>query len=931
MLRLKSALSSRYAIERELGRGGMATVYLAEDLKHHRPVAIKVMSPEVAAILGGERFLREIEFAARLTHPHILPLHDSGEVDGLLFYVMPYVEGESVRARIAREKQLPILEALRLAREVARALDYAHRGGVVHRDIKPENILLADGQAIVADFGIARALTAAGGEKLTASGMLIGTPLYMSPEQAAGGEVDGRSDQYSLACVLYEMLAGQPPFTGPTGESLVHQHLSVSPRTVSELRPAVPGPITDAIARALAKTPADRFATAQEFASALDGLAEREADALPRPRRSGRAIRAISAGVAAVLLAALGVWKVLPRIQDRLHGQPASARREWILVADFEGPDSSLAAATRDLVSAALDESEIAMTVPRDQISLALEAVGRPGSTRLTPEIARQVALRGSIRTLLQGRLARVGQRFTLGVELDDVDSSRVLFRASETAKNEDDLIPAAGRIGRKLRAELGENPGAIRGWAAGTLSFASTNSIDALMLAREGNRLNLNGNNRQAIHAFHEALRLDPEYASCWNGIGMCYSNLRLADSAIVAFETGLGGPGRLTERQRLFAQASLAGLQGDLSAYIALWRRLVELSPENVGAHNNLGVGLLDCAYLEEAVAEFRHAVEVSPFGPAPATLYNLWLTLLASGRTDEALRVGAQMKGRFARIVPVYSAVFLEQWARADSLALAAVREPATDPDTRDEALACLASVQCARGAWRDAHRSLGRARATPEIQLLDVLLSHCAGRPVSSPGPARTADSSLAGLAVRGIRFAASGDTARAREVLLIARQRPDPYTFEGAADLLEAWIAERRDSRRVLALLAETARTGLREGRIQEGPVKEATAWLVAEAFEKLGMPDSAATYYERALDSWGNMEYQIPARALASSFAHQRLVVLYAQLGRIEDARHHWKAFDAVFILPDPELRPLVGEARAALGTGEGTSRPAVQ
>jgi serine/threonine-protein kinase len=268
--RLKTALADRYAIERELGRGGTATVYLAEDLKHHRPVALKVLKPELAAALGPDRFLREIELSARLTHPHILPLHDSGNADGLLYYVMPYVEGESLRERLTRERQLPVDAALQIGREVADALGYAHAHGVIHRDIKPENILLESGHAVVADFGIARAIDQAGGAGLTATGIAVGTPAYMSPEQAAGSrDLDGRSDLYGLGCVLYEMLAGQPPFTGPTAESLAHQHLSLHPRPVTELRPAVPAVVGAALQRALAKAPADRFASAAEFCVAL--------------------------------------------------------------------------------------------------------------------------------------------------------------------------------------------------------------------------------------------------------------------------------------------------------------------------------------------------------------------------------------------------------------------------------------------------------------------------------------------------------------------------------------------------------------------------------------------------------------------------------------------------------------------------------------
>ena len=237
---LHDALADRYRIERELGRGGMARVYLADDLKHGRKVAIKAMHPELAAAIGHDRFLLEIEIAARLTHPHILPLYDSGVAGGQLYYVIPYIEGESLRARIDREKQLPIDDALRLTREIASALGYAHHQGVVHRDIKPENILLADGIALVADFGIARAVSANGAGKLTTSGTMVGTPVYMSPEQAAGSaDVDGRSDLYSLGCVLYEMLAGEPPFTGPSAMVVQSRHAFEAVPPLKTRRPGI--------------------------------------------------------------------------------------------------------------------------------------------------------------------------------------------------------------------------------------------------------------------------------------------------------------------------------------------------------------------------------------------------------------------------------------------------------------------------------------------------------------------------------------------------------------------------------------------------------------------------------------------------------------------------------------------------------------------
>ena len=273
---LQAAVADRYRLERELGRGGMATVYLAQDLRHDRPVALKVLHSELAASLGPERFQREIRMAARLQHPHILSIHDSGEVPGnastppVLWFAMPFVEGESLRDRLTRERQLPMDDAVRIGREAADALEYAHRHGIIHRDIKPENILLSGDHALVADFGIARALAGPTESQLTETGTTLGTPAYMSPEQAAGERaIDHRSDIYSLACVLYEALAGEPPFTGPTAQSIMARRFTETPRLLREVRETVPEGVERAVAKALAKSPADRFGSAAEFGRAL--------------------------------------------------------------------------------------------------------------------------------------------------------------------------------------------------------------------------------------------------------------------------------------------------------------------------------------------------------------------------------------------------------------------------------------------------------------------------------------------------------------------------------------------------------------------------------------------------------------------------------------------------------------------------------------
>ncbi len=315
-----AAVGDRYRLQREVGRGGMATVFLARDLQRDRDVAIKVLNPDVTIELGAERFQLEIDTMAKLDHPHILPLHESGDAGGLLYYVMPYIPGDTLRDRIEHERQLPLDDALQIARDVADALNYAHSRGVVHRDIKPANILLADGRAVVADFGITRPLGTGERERITRSGMTVGTPSYMSPEQTLGElDIDGRTDQYALACVLYEMLAGRPPFVGQNPAMVVRQQLTDAPAPVTNFRPDAPSSVTAALHRALAKAPVDRFDPVTRFIDALDGLPPGTTETMAiaaasiRDRRSPRRWLPVVAVVALVAAIVFAWWWVRRR------------------------------------------------------------------------------------------------------------------------------------------------------------------------------------------------------------------------------------------------------------------------------------------------------------------------------------------------------------------------------------------------------------------------------------------------------------------------------------------------------------------------------------------------------------------------------------------------------------------------------------------
>jgi len=364
--RLKPALADRYAVERELGSGGMARVYLARDVKHDRPVAVKVLNPELAASLGAERFLREIQVTAKLNHPHILPLYDSGEAGGFLYYVMPFVEGESLADQIARDKQLSIKEAVQIAREVAEALAQAHSYGLVHRDIKPQNILMSGGHAIVADFGIATAVSQAGGEKLTQTGTTVGTPAYMSPEQGMGSDrLDGRSDIYSLGCVLFEMLVGQVPFTGTTPQQVIARHSMDHVPPPHIMRDTIPEDLEEVILRSMAKLPADRYRTAFEMAEALGAVDTATAVHRISPTLDGRARRRrwrrilLPAGVSLVAIITLGVaWALFGgrRAVPRSPAGGLDVKRVAVLYFDDLSPDSSLGATADGLTEGLIQE-----------------------------------------------------------------------------------------------------------------------------------------------------------------------------------------------------------------------------------------------------------------------------------------------------------------------------------------------------------------------------------------------------------------------------------------------------------------------------------------------------------------------------------------------------------------------------------------------
>ena len=598
--RLETALAGRYTIERELGRGGMATVYLARDLKHDRLVALKVLRPELAAVLGAERFLREIRVTGQLQHPHILTLIDSGVADGFLYYVMPYVEGESLRQRLEREGQLPLDEALRIARAIATALDFAHGRGVIHRDIKPENIMLHQGEPMVADFGIALAVSMAGRERLTETGLSLGTPAYMSPEQAsAEPKVDGRSDQYSLACVLYEMLAGEPPYTGPTAQAIIAKRLTEPIPHLSTVR-QVPTAVEAAVTNALGKAPADRFATVGAFIAALTASASR----VKRTRWRSPAV--LTALVAVTLAAAWGLTHGLgtPRRAAALDREPGS-----VAVLPFVNMSGD---AANEYFSDGMTE-ELISTLSRVEglkVAARTSAFAFKGKNTDVRDIGRQLG----VATVLEGSVRQTGSRLRVAARLVSASDGDQLW-SEEYDRELRDVFAVQGDIARAITAALRLR---LSGADSAAISRRPTTNVRAYNLYLLGrhhwNRFNPEGA-QKSVEYFRQAIAEDSAFAPAYVGLANAYG----------LFAEGHGG-GDVPSRQ-FFPLAKRAAA------------RALELDPSNAEAWSVLGFLHFEYDFdWDEAGKEFARAVQLGRNVAIVRGQYAVYLAML--GRFDESM---------------------------------------------------------------------------------------------------------------------------------------------------------------------------------------------------------------------------------------------------------------------------------------------------
>jgi serine/threonine protein kinase len=919
---LSRAVEGTYEIERELGTGKTAVVYLARSTKHDRHVAIKVLRPEMAAVVDGARFLREIEIAAKLTHPHILPLLDSNETNGLLYLVTPYIEGESLRERLNRDGRLNAAEAIRLITEVAGALQYAHAHGIVHRDIKPENILLQDGRAIVADFGISLTVGAVKKKRLTESGVVIGTPWYMSPEQVSGdSRIDARSDLYGLACVLYELLVGEPPFSGDNPQVVLVRQLSEEAVPLRRHLPAASPELEAALAKALSKDPNERFATAREFAQALERpLATARSRQLSPISRFRQWQWFVTAAI--VLLATAGY---------AISAHSPLREQDWLVVADFEGParDPGLTAAFRELVTAELNRSHFVKTLSRQQLNVALRDAGLAESTTVNSDLARELAFRSAVRGVVSGSIRETAaNRYNLNVRVTDADRGNEILSLDNIA-DADNLMSAFASLAGKLRGELGEKHSAIE--ADRPLLDIATPSLRAYRSYVDAIALKQRGDIAASNRALRQALVHDTAFASAWALLGLNYVEQRDLDSARIAFAEALRRPSRLsdTNRYRLLADAAYA-IDYDLDAAVRWYELYLQLYPHSTGGRNNYGLYLSFLGRREDALAAFVRAAGENPLGPGnvQSMLLNETAELITLGRRDRAQAVARDLTGPFATYAQIQLANALGNVTLAEKLAASPPIRPATVGWLRVEVLTTRAAVKAARGRLAEADHRLEQASAATSgaehrwYESLRMLLAFVSHAPRMHRISTAASDSAPGQLVTRGLAAFIARDTIALRRNLLLLRSRPrvDSARLGQSIPVLQGLLdGSGKRWPAVISRLSPLARHGENDATNLDRLPAVWSRWLVADAYAHQGRPDSAIAYFRLAIADTGIASGHLVVRTLVAPFAHRELAHEYALRGDHDAAVVEWRALLEAMTNPDDAGAKVAREARSAL------------
>lgn len=913
LTRLRNALAARYDVQRELGRGGMATVYLARDMRHSRLVAVKVMHEELSAVVGSTRFLREIQNSARLQHPNIVPVYDSGEADGLLYCVTAYIAGASLRAHVEQGGRMSIGDAVRVVREVADALAYSHDRGIMHRDIKPDNILMADGHAVLADFGIARAIYQVDDDTRTATGLVIGTPAYMSPEQAAGSTViDGRSDIYSLGCVLYELVAGRPPFQSHPHRSAAVAHLVDSPVPIEELRDDVPRFVARALTRALEKDPEQRFSNARQFAAALADGDQPRTGSTPR----GRRLRSrVTVGLAAIV--AVGVSGVA---LTATSSGIAFEKRGWVVIADFASPDDP--ALGRTLATATmtgLQQSTVVNVLPRHRIVQTLRRMRRPpdADTLIDERIAREIAQREGLRYVVAGDVARVGESFAITTRIVDAGTGEDVRTHGVHARNRDEVVAALDKVVRGLRRDFGESALAV--WRdVRPLPQVTTASLDALRKYAEGRRLWAKGKRDAGFALLQEAIALDSTFALAHAAVGMHHywgNNPPLGEQH---FRRALAETDRLTDRERMTLRAEAAAWSGDRDEASVLYTALLAQYPDDRSAmfahgYNYLRAGRLgeardvfrrlttaDSLYAnsfinlatahsglgeqEEALAAYHRAFALDPSLVTSENLNNEYGGLLAKmGRVAAAESVFTRMLALDTRSQArgYRSLGMLELYRGRYRAGLAHLREATLISQSlrlgvtelRNRLL--LAAALDGTGRRSEADRELARARELFRTTYLEPAMLKFLGRSF-----ARRGDTTMALEVLDSLRTRANPESESDRAAQLVVSAEIDVARGRTQAALEAASIAFRVDSNayHLQSLANSQANAGQFTAAVASfrrlARASDVFGWEAQEEFrlvhyllgrlhERLHDTASAVSSYQRFLEQWKDADQEI--------------------------------------------------------------------
>jgi tetratricopeptide (TPR) repeat protein len=1031
--RLQASLGDAYRIERELGGGGMSHVFLARETSLGRNVVVKVLPPEMSASVNIERFRREIQLAASLQHPHIVPVLAAGQAGDLLYYTMPLVEGESLRAKLAREGELPVSDAIRVLRDVVDALAYAHARGVVHRDIKPDNVLISGQHAVVTDFGVAKAMSASSGSSsLTSLGVALGTPAYMAPEQAAADpNVDHRADLYAVGAMAYEMLCGRPPFSGMSPQQVLAAHVTLPPAPLSTQRASVPPALNSLVMRCLEKKPADRIQTAAEMLTMLQAMSTPSGGMMPtgatpvpgaftsgaeaalrraNPVRVALLFAVASIAVlavvfvlrarlglpdlvlpgAAVLLAiglpimlitgrkerervlaaatgthhvpdagvakhltwrkailggglafgtlvaiviaytvmrALGIGSV-----GTLQAKGLLKERQPILLAEFENrsTDSTLGPTLTEAFRVDLTQSQSVKLVDGQAVSDALSRMQKAPTSRLTPAVARELAQREGIPAYVTGEIAPVGKSYVISANVVSTANASVLTALRETAANEGELIPAVDRLSRALRERVGESLVTIR--ADAPLEHVTTASLDALTKYTQGLRLSDAGREEDAIPLVQEATAIDTGFAMAWRKLAVLISNNGGSQAqATAAMTHAYQHRDRLSELEK---QATIAHYFNQVDHQprkeIEAYRTMLTIDPDNTIAQNNLSIVLGSSGEYAEAESLAVACVDRGQFA-------NCAFHAIRNQLIQRKVSAAETTYARWARALPrdpnrIDAGVGLASWRgdytlagqRADSLASAQsgrkfwLAKASQDHGVVDAMEGKLASAERRLRASAALHEERG---AFDLYLLVNVQLTHLELRYHNRPADA---------IAIL--------TEALAKHPLASIDPTDRPYSQLAAAYAL---AGQPEEGERLMAEYARVVPAGLRAGdpdrfaaagqiayakgryaeaatafrQVQEDNLcKTCGMFDLAQTYMKLSQPDSARVAFERYQTLGGTFRMFTDANYLAASY--QRLGELYEAKGDRAKARENYEKLIALWKDADPELQPIVKDAK---------------